>query len=275
MDWVKVGAPIAIMTTLMMWQLGQRLVFPISKEAQAPQLEGGLELVKQQYAQLGPMRADEKKAIGIFALVLFLWMTDTFHMQWFGVEISAPFAALLGATIVLLPRYGLLQWSEAEIPWHLLIFSAGAYAGGLALDDTGAAEWAVRTLFSGVDLKGVPFGVSYSMVIAVMMYSHLLTTSKTVRTLIMLPIIITMAKALGWEPIAFALPAALCIDWVVGLPISGKPNVILYSTNQYSVSDNFKYGLLTCTIGAVLLIVSGATWFHWIGLTPDFWAVAP
>ena len=28
-----------------------------------------------------------------------------------------------------------------------------------------------------------------------------------------------------------------------GLPISGKPNVILFSTNQYSVVDNFKYGI--------------------------------
>ena len=151
----------------------------------------------------------------------------------------------------------------------------GAYAGGLALDDTGAAEWGVRKLLGGMDLKGVPFGVSYTVIIAVMMYSHLLTTSKTVRTLILLPIIITMAKALGWPPIAFALPAALCIDWVVGLPISGKPNVILFSTNQYSVADNFKYGFLTCTLGVVLLVVSGATWFHWLGLTPAFMAVAP
>ena len=275
MDWVRVGAPIAIMATMMMWWLGQRLVFPIAKPERVPQLEGGLGLVEQQYAALGPLRREEKKAIAIFGLVLFLWMTDTLHMGWFGVEISAPFAALLGAVLVLFPKYGVLEWSEAEIPWHLLIFSAGAYAGGLALDDTGAAEWGVRYLLGGMDLKGVPFGVSYTVIIAVMMYSHLLTTSKTVRTLILLPIIITMAKALGWPPIAFALPAALCIDWVVGLPISGKPNVILFSTNQYSVADNFKYGFLTCTLGVVLLVVSGATWFHWLGLTPAFMAVAP
>ena len=133
-------------------------------------------------------------------------MTDIFHMRWFGVEISAPFAALLGAVIVLFPRWGVLQWAEADIPWHLLIFSAGAYAGGLALDDTGAAEWAVRMLFGGIDLKGLPFGVAYTLIIAVMMYSHLLTTSKTVRTMIMIPIIITLAKALGWDPVSFALP---------------------------------------------------------------------
>lgn len=275
MDWVKVGTPLAVTTMLIMWVVGQKILFRVPREQQVPQLEGGLAIVEKQYVELGPLTRDEKKAIAIFSLVLTLWMTDIFHMSWFGVEISAPFAALLGAVIVLLPRYGVLQWSEAEIPWHLLIFSAGAYAGGLALDDTGAAAWGVKALFGSLDLKGVPFGMSYTIIIAVMMYSHLLTTSKTVRTIIMIPIIITLAKALGWNPLSLALPAALCIDWVVGLPISGKPNVILFSTNQYSVVDNFKYGMVTCTIGVLLLVLFALTWFPWIGLTPDFWAVAP
>lgn len=274
-DWVKVGAPVAVLTMFIMWWVGQKVLFRIPLPQQEPQLQGGLGLVRDQYQALGPLTKPEKKAIAIFSLVLALWMTDIFHLQWFGVEISAPFAALLGAVIVLFPRYGVLQWSEAEIPWHLLIFSAGAYAGGLALDDTGAAAWGVKVLFGSFDLKSVPFGVAYTIVIAVMMYSHLLTTSKTVRTLIMLPIIISLAKSLGWNPIAFALPAALCIDWVVGLPISGKPNVILFSTNQYSVGDNFKYGMTACTIGVVILVLSAMTWFHWIGLTPAFWATAP
>jgi sodium-dependent dicarboxylate transporter 2/3/5 len=274
-DWVKVGTPIAVTTMFIMWWVGQKVIFRIPKDERVPQLAGGLGLVKDQYDALGPLTKPEKKAIAIFSLVLALWMTDIFHMEWFGVEISAPFAALLGAVIVLFPRYGVLQWSEAEIPWHLLIFSAGAYAGGLALDDTGAAAWGVKVLFGSFDLKSVPFGVAYTIVIAVMMYSHLLTTSKTVRTLIMLPIIITLAKSLGWNPVAFALPAALCIDWVVGLPISGKPNVILFSTNQYSVGDNFRYGITACTVGVVLLVLSAMTWFHWIGLTPAFWATAP
>ncbi len=124
-----------------------------------------------------------------------------------------------------------------------------------------------------MNLKTIPFGAAYTIIVAVMMYSHLLTTSKTVRTIILIPIIITMSKALGWDPVSMALPAALCIDWVVGLPISGKPNVILFSTNQYTVGDNFKYGMVTCTVGMVLLVISAATWFHWIGITPSFLAM--
>jgi hypothetical protein len=30
---------------------------------------------------------------------------------------------------------------RSDIPWILMLFSAGAYAGGLALNDTGAATW--------------------------------------------------------------------------------------------------------------------------------------
>lgn len=275
MDWVRVGAPIAIVTTLLMWQVGQRFLFRIPAPEQMPHLSGGLDVVRRKYEEMGKLSRGEKKALAIFGLVLVLWMTDIFHMSWFGVEISAPFAALIGAVIVLFPRWGVLQWAEADIPWHLLIFSAGAYAGGLALDGTGAAEWGVRMLFGGLGLESLPFGVVYTFIMAIMIYSHLLTTSKTVRTMIMIPIIITLAKSLGWDPISLALPAALCIDWVVGLPISGKPNVILFSTNQYSVVDNFKYGMVTCTIGLLLLVISAATWFHWLGITPSFWAVAP
>ncbi|WP_243334909.1 SLC13 family permease [Mesoterricola sediminis] len=273
MDWMRLGAPIAIMSMLIMWFIGQKFIFPIKPEDQVPHIEGGLALVEEQHRAMGPLGRQEKKAIVIFGIVLFLWMTDIFHMRWFGVEISAPFAALIGAVLVLFPRYGVLQWAEADIPWHLLIFSAGAYAGGLALEDTGAAEWGVRTLFGGMNLRSIPFGAAFTIVMAVMMYSHLLTTSKTVRTIIMIPIIISMSKALGWDPVSMALPAALCIDWVVGLPISGKPNVILFSTNQYSVMDNFKFGMATCTVGLLLLVASAATWFHWLGITPSFWAM--
>ena len=177
---------------------------------------------------------------------------------------------MIGAVVALWPKIGVLEWDETEIPWHLMIFSAGAYAGGLALEESGAAAWGVKGLFGGLPLERVAFGWTYAAVLAVMLYSHLLSTSKTVRTVIMIPTIILLARGLGWEPANLALPAAFTIDWVIGLPISGKPNVILFATNQYSARDNLKYGLAVCTVGYVLLLIAGATWFHWLGLTPAF-----
>jgi sodium-dependent dicarboxylate transporter 2/3/5 len=195
-------------------------------------------------------------------------MTDIFHLRWFGVEITAPFAALLGALIVLFPRWGVLQWAEADIPWHLLIFSAGRLCRRPGPRRHGRGGMGGPPALRRFDLHALPFGIAFTLIMAVMMYSHLLTTSKTVRTMIMFPIIISLTRSLGWDPVSFALPAALCIDWVVGLPISGKPNVIMFATNQYSVVENFKYGMMTCTVGVILLVLSAMTWFQWIGLTP-------
>jgi solute carrier family 13 (sodium-dependent dicarboxylate transporter), member 2/3/5 len=93
-------------------------------------------------------------------------------------------------------------------------------------------------------------------------------TSKTMRTIILIPFIIGLARELGINPVALALPAAFTIDWVIGLPISAKPNVILFTTGQYSVLENIRYGVIVSTIGLLLLVVAGFTWFRFLGITP-------
>ena len=271
-DWLIASAPVAVITVVLAWTLGPRVIFPVPRSAQRPTIAGGLDVVAREKAALGSITPREWRAMGIFFLVIFLWATDRYQQRWFGLEIGAPISAMVGAAIALMPRVGLLEWEDTDIPWHLMVFSAGAYAGGLALDATGAASWAVQRLFGGLALEHVAFGYTYAVVVAVMLYSHLLSTSKTVRTVIMIPVIILLARGLGWDPASLALPAAFTIDWVIGLPISGKPNVILYATNQYSARDNLRYGLAVCTIGYVVLLVAGATYFHWLGLTPAFGA---
>jgi len=269
-DWMLASAPIAILTLAGAWLLSPRAIFPLKPDEKSPKLEGGMSVLAAEQKSMGALSTREWKAIGIFALVIFLWATDRFQKQWFGVELGPSMSAMIGAVIALTPKVGLLEWDETDIPWHLLIFSAGAYAGGLTLESTGAAAWGVKKIFGGLDLQVFAFGWSYAVVIAVMLYSHFLFTSKTVRTVIMIPAIIMLARGLGWNPVSLALPAAFTIDWVIGLPISGKPNVILFGTNQYSARDNLVFGLAVCTLGYVLLLIAGATWFHWLGLTPAF-----
>jgi solute carrier family 13 (sodium-dependent dicarboxylate transporter), member 2/3/5 len=269
-DWLLASAPIAIVVVVLAWVMGPRLIFPLQPAERQPQLAGGLELVRAERLRMGPLSGAERRAIGIFALVIFLWATDRFQQGWFGIEIGPSIAAMIGAAIALWPGVGVLEWNDTDIPWHLMIFSAGAYAGGLALEASGAAAWGVKGIFGNLPLDHLSFGWAYAAVVAVMLYSHLLSTSKTVRTVIMIPAIILLARRLGWDPVSLALPAAFTIDWVIGLPISGKPNVILFATNQYSTRDNLKYGLVVCTAGYLLLLLAGATWFHWLGLTPAF-----
>jgi solute carrier family 13 (sodium-dependent dicarboxylate transporter), member 2/3/5 len=268
-DWLFANLPVVMVAVLISWFIGPRLVFRLRPEEKRPVVPGGIERLRGKLAEMGPVTAAEKKAMFIFGIVIVLWVTDRLHMRMFGFEVTAVMAAFVGAVIALSPKIGLLKWSEADIPWHLMLFSAGAYAGGLALNDSGGARWLVGSLFARLHIgPGVGFWPVYCTVIVVNMFSHIFFTSKTMRTLIFIPFVITIAQTLGFHPLALALPAAFTIDWVITLPMNAKPNVIQYSSGQYSVLDSLRYGLIMTAVGALLLIVAGFTWFRFLGITP-------
>jgi sodium-dependent dicarboxylate transporter 2/3/5 len=268
-DWMLANLPIALIAMAIAWWIGPHLLMPVPAAQSTPRIPGGVEALRAQLSAMGALSFREKQGLLIFGVVVFLWVTDRWHRAMFGVEISAVVAAMIGAVIALSPRIGLLKWNDADIPWHLLLFSAGAYAGGLALDQTGAAKWAVQEIFDALHLtRDMNFWVVYSVIIAVNMYSHFAFTSKTMRTVIMIPMVIGLAQHLGYPPISLALPAAFTIDWVIGLPISAKPNLIIFTTGQYSLLDQLRYSFVMTTVGVVLLIVAGLTWFRFLGITP-------
>ncbi len=258
--WLIAQLPIIAITMAAMYFIGIMLWPPEVKEP-----VGGLEKIREEFKKLGKLTYKEKYTLAVFAFVVFLWATDKLHPMMFGVKIPYSVAALLGAIILFLPKYGVLSWKEAKVPWDLMIFSAGAYAVGLALEDTGAASWlamaAVRAL--GVS-KGIDPFMAYALLLALMMYSHIIFSSKTVRTVIFIPLYIILAKALGLNPVIIATAAAFTISWTITLPFNCKPNIIYFGTGYFSVTDEFLYGIIVCTIGYILYLVIGWWWINYL-----------
>ncbi|MBP9997853.1 MAG: anion permease, partial [Bacteroidales bacterium] len=124
-DWLIAVGPMSVIILVVGLLLGIYVFFPMKKEEQVPQIEGGLERLKVELDAMGKMSVEEWKSVAIFMLVLFLWVTKgTFH------EIDETIVALLGAVIALLPGVGVVKWNDVDIPWHLMLFSAGAYTLG-------------------------------------------------------------------------------------------------------------------------------------------------
>ncbi|MDV7402943.1 anion permease, partial [Arthrospira platensis SPKY1] len=96
-----------------------------------PQIEGGMERLRKEYVNLGKMNVNEFKSVIIFVLILGFWATDKLH------GISATAVAFVGAIVALMPRIGVVKWNDVDIPWHLMLFSAGAYTlgSGFAITD--------------------------------------------------------------------------------------------------------------------------------------------
>lgn len=263
-DWFFAAFPLCVILIMIGWFVGTKIIFPMKKEEQVPQIEGGMQRLKKEYEALGKMTFNEYKSIGIFVVVLILWATDKQH------GISQTAVAFLGAVVALLPRIGVVKWNDVDIPWHLMLFSAGAYTLGAGLEATDLPASMIDALFTHLGItKETPFWVLYLGMTFIMMFSGILFQSKTMRALIFVPMAIGIAQKFGYPIMSLSFPVALLIEHVYVLPFNSKPSALLYTTNHYSMSDSFKYGFTMMVISWFMIIIWGETVLKWLGYTTN------
>jgi hypothetical protein len=261
-DWFKAAFPMSVLLILIAWFVGSKIYFPLKKEERVPQIEGGMERLREELNKLGKMKFEEYKAIAIFVCVLILWATDKQH----GINQTA--VAFMGAVVALLPGVGVVKWNDVDIPWHLLLFSAGAYTLGAGLDATGLPGTLIDALFGSIGItQATPFWVLYMILTGGILLFSLIFQSKTMLTLIFIPIAIGVAQKNGYPIMSLAFPVAMLVGHVYVLPFNSKPAALLYTTNQYSWSDTFKFGITMMFISWLMILLWGETVLRWYGFT--------
>ena len=262
-DWLVAAFPLAMILLLIGWFVGVKIIFPLKPEEKKPQIEGGMERLRQELQSMGKMTVEEFKAIAIFVGVLAMWVTESWH------GVSAEVVVLIGAIIALTPGIGVVKWNDVDIPWHLMIFSAGAYVIGSGLNATDLPSMLVG---AGMDALGItaqtPFIVLYILLTGLMLFSALVFQSKNMRALVFIPIAIGVEQQFGLPPLSLSFPVSLLIEHVYVLPFNSKPAALLYTTNHYSWSDTFKFGITMMFIAWFMILVWGETVLHWLGYTP-------
>jgi anion transporter len=260
-EWLIALLPFCVLQCAIAWYSGVKWILPIDKEESKPQLEGGLERLREELRKLGPVTGDEIRAALIFISVLLLWATDNLH------GIRAEIVAVAGSIAVLMPafsglkRFGVINWNQADIPWHMLMFSWGAYVLGGMMEKTMVIDLAVADFFKVWGITEATPKVAVFIVMATLFgLTTLVSESKTARTIIMFPILIATAKKFGWDVVGFCLPMAYLINQVYVFYFNSKPANISYLTNQYSTWDGFKFGM----IQLVLIIALLVPWTHYV-----------
>ncbi|HNS17017.1 MAG TPA: DASS family sodium-coupled anion symporter [Bacteroidales bacterium] len=263
-DWLMAQFPVMVGLMLIGYLLAMKVFFPLQPEERKPQIEGGMERLRQEYKTMGKMSFQEIKSVILFILILGFWATDRLH------GISATSVAFVGAVIALLPRIGIVKWNDVDIPWHLMLFSAGAYALGAGLSYTDLPAISVNAVFDHMGIGDqTPFWVLYLLMTALMLFSAILFQSKTMRAMIFIPIAIGVAGRFGYDVVSLALPTAFMIEHVYVLPFNSKPAALLYETDMYSYTDTAKYGITMMVISWLVIILAGETWFRLAGITPN------
>ena len=273
MDWFVALAPLAFIVLVVGWFLGTKVYFRIPKEMQEPQIEGGIEYLKNEAKKFGPIKMKEIKSAIIFLFVLIMWATDKLH------GISATAVALIGAAIALLPniskipKVGVITWNDTDIPWHLLLFSFGAYVLGGGLKATNAIGLIINNFFDSI---GDNSFLTTKLVIFLItsgffLFSSILTQSKTARTLIFFPIILEIARRFNYDILGFALPMAFLINQVYVLYFNSKPATICYLSNHYSNGESFKYGFTMLFLVWGLIVLWAQYYLPLLGYSSKLW----
>jgi len=263
-DWMMAMFPMVVSLMFLGYILAMKVFFPLAPNEQAPQIEGGMDRLRQELLRMGRLDPQEVKAVVIFFLILGFWATDRLH------GISPTAVAFVGAVVALLPGIGIVKWNDVDIPWHLMLFSAGAYTLGSGLSITDLPSISVNAFFDGLGIGArTPFWLLYLLLTGVMIFSALIFQSKTMRAMIFIPIAIGVANRFGFPVISLALPTAFMIEHVYVLPFNSKPAALLYETEMYSYGDTFKFGFTMMVIAWLLNIAAGETWLRILGITPN------
>lgn len=250
-DWFIWGFPPALIMTLISWVVIQ-LLFPPEQAG----INGGKAFIENQLRSLGPMGHDEKITVAVLAFTIFLWVCG--HI--FGIDSTS--ACLLGACLLVLPKIGILKWSDCKnnISISVVFIVSGGVSLGAAMSSTGASAWIASRIFSMLRLQSMsPFLLIVTLIIIVQ-FMHIFFAGTATMANVFFPILIGIAATAGIPADQLLIPAAFMIG---GYPIlmffNTTPSIMCYDTGEVSAGDfpkiGFAISVIACAVYALCAFV--------------------
>ncbi len=170
-------------------------------------------------------------ALGIMALMLL-----TVTMGWFHISVAAVVAAIA------MVMTGVLSMDEAyrAIQWRSVFLIAGMLPLGIAMEDSGAAQFLADQIVSLTGQWG-PLGVLLGIYILTLLITQ--PMSNAAATVLIAPIAINVATTLQADPRPFIMGVVIAASTAFLTPIGHQANVLVYGVGGYKFTDFAKVGL--------------------------------
>jgi sodium-dependent dicarboxylate transporter 2/3/5 len=164
-------------------------------------------------------------------------------------------AALLGAMLLfILPgnQGRAITWPDAmQIDWGVVLLYGGGFALGVLSFQTGLAEAMGRGLTGLLPIEGSLGLLVASVVVAVILSE---TTSNTAAANMVVPVVISVARAAGLDPFEPALGATMAASLGFMLPVSTPCNAIVYGSGLIPLGQMIRHGLALDLAGIVVIV---------------------
>jgi sodium-dependent dicarboxylate transporter 2/3/5 len=266
-EWMIFALPLSVVMMFVCWLLLTKVLFKLDSS-----LILNKTIVNEEHRKLGKMTYEEKSVLIVFLVTSFLWIfrsdldLSIFIIPgWSKLLPSAKFiddstiAVTMAVILFLIPcgtkeqkgKFILDSKAIRKIPWDIVLL----FGGGFAL-----AEGFVQSNLSKligqefIALKTFPFIVLIVILCTVVVFTSELT-SNTAQTAIILPILASLSKEIGINPLAVMIPVTFSVSLAFMLPVGTPPNAIVFGSGRLKVWDMVRAGFLINIAGIIAVTI--------------------
>ena len=259
--WMIIGVPTVIVLLL--------TVFFIFRDA-GKDIRAGVDesarMLEREHERRGPWSVGEKSTVAAFCVTVFLWVLPGVLALMYGdtspqyqaltARIPEGVAALVGACLLfILPgnqQGKAITWREAaKIDWGIVLLYGGGFALGVLSFKTGLAETLGKNLLGYLPSAGGTGLLIASTILAVILSE---VTSNTASANMIVPVVISIARAAGVDPVEPALGATMGASLGFMLPVSTPCNAIVYGSGYIPLKRMMRYGIVVDIVGVIVIV---------------------
>jgi di/tricarboxylate transporter len=135
---------------------------------------------------------------------------------------------------------------------------------------TGAATWIAQNAFGQVGAEATLSPIALAALVAlVSLLAHLLITSRTARSSVLVPVVVLVGAASGCNPVALAFLSTAAAGFCLTLPVSAKP-VAMFATVEapsFSAPDLLRLSMVLLPLHFGLLLFFALVVWPWLGMS--------
>lgn len=246
LEWLKLGVPFGIVSCFgSVWILLRLFLNPMERKMK-------FEL------QVAPQKNDSnsalarKKVLAVTALMMFFWVTETWH------GLDAAVVALAGAALLAAPDLGVVSFKQAvkEVEWPLILFMAATIDLGQALIQSGSVDYISTAVLNRYNQQ--TGWILTALLLLTALLSHLFIHSRTARAAVLMPVLIPLGMSAGQSGMLVAFFCNAAMGYCLTLPICAKPVAMFSNAGEdgYTAADLLRLSVWLIPFHLLLLAVA-------------------
>jgi sodium-dependent dicarboxylate transporter 2/3/5 len=260
LEWLIAAAPFGVLMSIALYFVMTRMMPPEVK-----QVPGGHEAIRKSLADLGPMKASEKKLLAISLTLLAFWATEgVLH------RFDTSTTTITAVALMFLPGTGIMTWKEAQpkIPWGTVVLFGIGISLGTALLQTKGAVWLADIVVVEFGLKQATAMFILGVMTLFLIVVHLGFASATALASAMIPIVIAVLQGVatpGINVVGMTMVLQFVVSFGFILVVNAPQNMVAYGTDTFGARNFVRTGLVMTVIAFALVMLLGATYWRWLG----------